>query len=141
MSLHNVCKTAAGHVFRPTINRMAVLTPQTNGLRPVMAIPRISVSPVCSTPFNLMNSIKTLHIHEEMPIQRIPAIAPIPGLNDIKEETPVSIDDTMQCIKRTWQPKKWKKVHKHGFLKRLTTKGGLKSLQRRREKGRHYLTN
>lgn len=38
--------------------------------------------------------------------------------------------------KRTWNPKKKKRVRKHGFLKRLATMAGKAVLKRRRAKGR-----
>lgn len=41
--------------------------------------------------------------------------------------------------KRTWNPKKKKRVRKHGFLKRLATAAGRAVLKRRRAKGRTSL--
>lgn len=42
--------------------------------------------------------------------------------------------------KRTWNPKKKKRLRTHGFLKRMTTFDGRKVLKRRRSKGRKQLT-
>ncbi len=43
-------------------------------------------------------------------------------------------------MKRTWQPKKLKRLRKHGFLKRMASPSGANILKRRRTKGRHQLT-
>jgi large subunit ribosomal protein L34 len=42
--------------------------------------------------------------------------------------------------KRTWQPKKKKRIRKHGFLARMKTASGQDVLKRRRGKGRKHLT-
>jgi len=43
-------------------------------------------------------------------------------------------------MKRTWQPKKAKRMKKHGFLKRMDSHDGRNVLKRRRGKGRAKLT-
>ena len=42
--------------------------------------------------------------------------------------------------KRTWQPRRKKRLRVHGFLKRMSTSGGKSVISRRRSKGRKQLS-
>lgn len=48
--------------------------------------------------------------------------------------------DSIQAMKRVYQPKKRKRTRTHGFLKRSSTTAGRKILRNRRRKGRAKLT-
>lgn len=43
-------------------------------------------------------------------------------------------------VKRTWQPRKRRRLRVHGFRQRMMTRNGRKVLKARRLKGRHQLT-
>lgn len=56
---------------------------------------------------------------------------------DIPSSRLVNKDSVMS--KRTWQPKKLKRLRVHGFLKRMASAGGKSVIKARRAKGRKRL--
>lgn len=46
----------------------------------------------------------------------------------------------MAKTKRTWQPKKRKRIKKHGYMKRMSSPGGKNVVKRRKAKGRKKVT-
>ena len=50
------------------------------------------------------------------------------------------VDEEFEMPKRTWQPKKYHRMRVHGFMKRMSTRGGRQVLKARRIKGRKTLT-
>ena len=45
----------------------------------------------------------------------------------------------MEAVKRTYQPSTVKRHHTHGFLVRMRSKNGRRTIARKKEKGRHKL--
>lgn len=43
-------------------------------------------------------------------------------------------------MKRTWQPKRIPRRREHGFLKRMSSRSGIRVIKARRLKGRKHLT-
>jgi len=54
--------------------------------------------------------------------------------------TATNHDQLEAHTKRTYQPSKKKRIHKHGYMSRVATKNGKKVINRRKNKGRKYLT-
>jgi large subunit ribosomal protein L34 len=52
-----------------------------------------------------------------------------------------SLGREIQPIKRTFQPKKRYRRRVHGFLRRMSARGGVRVVRNRRRKGRQRLTS
>jgi large subunit ribosomal protein L34 len=50
-------------------------------------------------------------------------------------------EEEVSFNKRTWQPSVLRRKRKHGFLSKIRTHNGRRTLQRRRAKGRHRVVN
>jgi large subunit ribosomal protein L34 len=50
------------------------------------------------------------------------------------------VEDAIWFIKRTFQPSLLRRKRKHGFLSRIATNNGKKTLSRRRQKNRRYVS-
>jgi len=66
----------------------------------------------------------------------LPTRLPDTELESNSERLPIPV----LAIKRTYQPHEKRRKKKHGFLARLRTISGRKILERRKKKGRKYLT-
>ena len=64
----------------------------------------------------------------------------IPRVHGASAGLPGEANEELDMPKRTWQPKKHRRMKVHGFLKRSLTRGGRRVLQARRAKGRKRLT-
>jgi large subunit ribosomal protein L34 len=64
-------------------------------------------------------------------------ISPEPSLEPLVEEgSPVPLE----CIKRPYQPNVLQRKRKHGFMKRISTVAGQRIINRRRARGRKFIS-
>jgi large subunit ribosomal protein L34 len=83
----------------------------------------------CSSLLHVIPSFEI--VHQPIPYTIVPVLIPSLGEN-------VS-NNTLECIKRTYQPSVLRRKRKHGFLNRIRSKHGRKTIGRRRAKGRTHL--
>ncbi|ELR20242.1 ribosomal protein L34, putative, partial [Acanthamoeba castellanii str. Neff] len=87
-----------------------------------------------------------------VPLDRTLEIAPTPRdsvLDMVLPTLPLPLDAPlypttegnapMEAVKRTYQPSTVKRHHTHGFLVRMRSKNGRRTIARKKEKGRHKL--
>lgn len=80
----------------------------------------------------------TSHLQEMLERLRVAEGA---GMERLSERPSASAMEAtaLQAVKQTFQPSKLKRKRKHGYLKRLRSKGGRNIIKRRMMKGRHRL--
>lgn len=74
------------------------------------------------------------------PAAILPSLMPVPAPASVPASSPLPAAEGVWCVKRPYTPNVLKRKRKHGFLKRKSTADGLKTLTRRRVKGRHRLS-
>lgn len=80
---------------------------------------------------NLENLIKNINISDNIDT----TTTTVPLVDESKSNT----DNSLELVKRTYQPHLVKRKRTHGFLNRLRSRNGRKVLNRRRNKGRKFL--
>ncbi|KAL6046956.1 Ribosomal protein L34 [Balamuthia mandrillaris] len=98
-----------------------------------------------SSPLPASSSLRLL-LNSELPsssplVYTPPSSAPLlPQISPNQEEENDENNNTIQCIKRTYQPSKCRRRRTHGFLVRIRRQGGRNLFERRLAKGRKRLS-